>query len=341
MSEHEFDPEGTFTDESSIFGLPKDMESKLSILPTAWEVTTSFRRGTLFGPEALFNATKQMDLFHPYWRKSYEKGISWDVDFLEKTKLMNSEATPYALNVINSLETGGEVNQQDIEKVNMASDNFNEYVYNTSKLILENDKNKRIGLVGGDHSCPYGLIKALSEKYDGDFSIIHLDAHFDLRDSYQGFRHSHASIMKNVLDLKTAPKIYQMGLRDFSASEFNLASEKTTFLLDQEFHKLKIEGKSFRNILDDFFKNLSEKIYISFDIDGLAPEFCPNTGTPVPGGLAYSEAVYLTHYLHERGHELIGFDLVEVSPDCDKEDLGLDEIIGSRLLYELSCFALS
>lgn len=335
---NDFDPEGTFTDDSSVFGMPKEMPSKLSILPAAWEVTTSFRRGTVSAPEALLNATKQMDLYHPYWRKIYEKGVSWNDSLLAETKKMNKEASPYALNVIKAHESGSEVSQQDLERVNISSSKFNELIY--EKSLSELEKDKVVGLVGGDHSTPYGLIKALSEKYDGDFSIVHLDAHFDLRDSYQGFKHSHASIMKNVMDLIKAPKLYQMGLRDFSESEFIKAQECSNFILDQEFHDQKLRGKSYETILDSFFKGLSEKVYISFDIDGLSPEFCPNTGTPVPGGFTYNEAVFLVHYLHKKGHQLIGFDLVEISPK-DEDLLGLDEIIGSRLLYELSCFGLA
>ena len=134
-----------------------------------------------------------------------------------------------------------------------------------------------------------------------------------------------------------------MGLRDFCESEYNFALENSKFILDQEFQKLKFLGKSFSEILDKFFEGLSENIYISFDIDGLSPEFCPNTGTPVPGGLSYNEAQFLIEELHRRGHKLIGFDLVEVSPNSSLNAFGqgVDEVTAVRLLYALSCFALA
>ncbi|MGH1468847.1 MAG: agmatinase family protein [Bdellovibrionales bacterium] len=334
----DFDPEGTFTNDSSVFGMPKDINSKLELLPVAWEPTTSFKKGTVKGPQAIFEATKQMDLYHPYFKKAYEVGISWSDDFLNLSLKLNQETSPKAEKIIASIESGNALSSSALDFVNEKSAELNNLIY---KKTLESKK--VVGLVGGDHSCPFGLIKALSEKYKGDFSIVHIDAHFDFRDEYQGFTHSHASIMHNVkTKLKNPPSIYQLGIRDFCESEYKFALDNSTFLLDQELHGKLLKGKNFHDCLDELFKGLNKNIYISFDIDGLSPEFCPNTGTPVPGGLTYNQATYLIQYLHQKGHSLIGFDLVEVSPN-EKSSLGegLDEVIASRLLYELSCFALS
>ncbi len=333
-----FDPEGTFTNDSSIFGMPKDINSKLELLPVAWEPTTSFKKGTVNGPTAIFEATKQMDLFHPYFKKAYEDGISWSEDLLKETLKLNEETSPLAEKIITSIEQGERVSSSDLDSVNKQSSTLNDLIYQKSI-----QSNKTLGLIGGDHSCPFGLIKALSEKYKGDFSIVHIDAHFDFRNEYQGFKHSHASIMHNVrTKLENPPSIYQLGIRDFCESEYNFALKNSTFLLDQELHTKLLNGKSFNDCLDELFHGLSNNIYISFDIDGLSPEFCPNTGTPVPGGLSYNQATYLIQYLHKKNHSLVGFDLVEVSPD-EKTTFGegLDEVIASRVLYELSCFALS
>lgn len=335
-----FDPEGTFGENSSLFGLPKDMEeASLKILPIAWEVTTSFRRGTSQGPSAIFEASKQMDLYHPYWRKTYEKGIHWDATCLEKSLTLNNEFSPQAQKIISLLESNGEVSSDLFNYVNEGSNKLNDFVYNSSINALT--QNYTPALVGGDHSTPYGLIQALTEKYKGDFTIVHFDAHFDLRDAYQGFTHSHASIMKNVLDLPSTPKILQLGLRDFSESEILMAQEKTQFLLDLEFQQMKSKGTALNDIFKTTFQGLSENIYVSFDIDGLTPEFCPSTGTPVPGGFTFSEATAALRHFNETGHKLIGFDLVETSPNPTEKSIGLDEIFASRLLYELSCFALS
>lgn len=336
-----FDPEGTFSKNSSIFGMPQDKNAKLHLLPTAWEPTTSFKKGTVNGPTALFEATKQMDLYHPYFKKIYERGIYWNDGLLELTTILNESAAPYATKVVTALESGETPLKSNIDFVNAASGKFNSLVYEMSKEALDNKQ--IVGLVGGDHSCPFGLIKALNEKHNDDFSIVHIDAHFDFRNAYQGFAHSHASIMHNVrTKLDSPPSIFQIGIRDFCESELKFADQNSTYLLDQDFHSKLLSGQSFEKILESLFKGINKNIYVSFDIDGLSPEHCPNTGTPVPGGLSYNQAIYMIQWLHNKGCNLIGFDLVEVAPDTKQTSgEGLDEVIGSRLLYELSCFALS
>ena len=341
---NEFDPEEHFTKDSSIFGLPKDMKhpSLLYLFPSPWEPTTSFKKGCSKGPKALFKASKQMDLYHPYFKNVYKKGIKWFDDFEEKILALNTEATKICNSVQSLLDSGLKPAKKDTEQVNLLSENFNQLIYENSLKLLQN--NKTIGLIGGDHSSPYGLIKALTEFYKDSFSIVHIDAHFDFRNSYQGFTFSHASIMTNVMTkLLTPPKIFQLGIRDFCESEYSFANKHSQFLLDQELQKRKALGASFIELLDELFDGLDEKIYISFDIDGLSPEFCPNTGTPVPGGLSFSEAQFILEYLHRKGHQLIGFDLVEVSSNENLAPLGegIDEVTAVRLLYSLSCYALS
>lgn len=337
-----FDPEGHFSKNSSIFGLPKDMEAKLHILPSPWEPTTSFKKGCKNGPKSIYEASKQMDLYHPYFKKIYNKGIQWGSNTAAKISDLNVKASVLCDQIQKDLDNDKAPDQKIIARINDLSTEYNTCIYDESLDLLAQDKT--VGLVGGDHSCPFGLIKALSEKHKGEFSIVHLDAHFDFRDSYQGFTHSHASIMYNIITkLKHPPKLYQIGLRDFCESEYNFALKNSKFILDQEFQKLKFLGHSFSEILDKFLEGLNEKVYISFDIDGLSPEFCPNTGTPVPGGLNYNEAQFIIEELHRRGHKLIGFDLVEVSPSGSLNAFGegIDEVTAVRLLYALSCFALS
>jgi agmatinase len=338
-----FDPEGTFSKDSSIFGMPQNKAAKLHLLPAAWEPTTSFKKGTVNGPKALFEATKQMDLYHPYFKKIYEKGIYWNDGLLEITEILNNSATSYAEKVIKDIESCKGSKTSDLNFANISSDKFNNLIYQMSSEAI--NKNQVVGLVGGDHSCPFGLIKALNENYkeENSFAIVHIDAHFDFREAYQGFQHSHASIMHNVkTKIGNPPQIFQLGIRDFCESELKFANENATYLLDQEMQTKLFSGKSFNQILESLFNELPENIYISFDIDGLSPEYCPNTGTPVPGGLSYNQATHMVEWLHGKGHKLIGFDLVEISPDTKQNPgEGLDEVIGSRILYALSCFALA
>lgn len=337
-----FDPEGTFTKDSSIFGMPIDENAGVHLIPSPWEPTTSFKKGTVLGPKALYEASKQMDLFHPYFKKIYEKGVFWKDNNYEDILNLDKTTKAFCERIRQALEESKKPNVADLKAVNEASDQFNTIIYKDALDVL--GQGKIPGLVGGDHSSPFGLIKALSEKHKEGFSIVHIDAHFDFRKAYQGFEHSHASIMYNVREkLKNPPKIFQLGIRDFSKSEFDYAQKNSIFLLDQEFQRKKSEGLSYYAILEELFKDLDEMVYMSFDIDGLSPEFCPGTGTPVPGGISFSEASQLIHYLHRKGHELIGFDLVETSPNPKLAALGegLDEVTGIRLLYDLSCFGLS
>ncbi len=303
-------------------------DSKLHLLMTPWELTTSYGQGTANGPIAIQQASSQLDFF--------------DIDFGDCRKAGISAST-----LPDSIAGSQKVLAKEVEKIrdglegdtkgiNQASDNLNNWVYNESKKQIA--AGKIPGLIGGDHSCPYGLIKALSEKHS-EFGILHIDAHADLRNAYQGFTHSHASIMYNVVNLKNRPqKLVQVGIRDFCKEEYdiidNTPSIKTFF--DRHIFEEKSQGANWASITKNIINELPENVYISFDIDGLSPEFCANTGTPVPGGLSFNEVSYL---IKQTGlsKKIIGFDLVEVAPGKDSE---LDANIGARLLYQLCGWSL-
>jgi len=196
------------------------------------------------------------------------------------------------------------------------------------------DAGKIVALVGGDHSTPYGLVKALGERYE-EFGILHIDAHCDLRDAYEGFEFSHASVMFNILrDVPAVKKIAQVGVRDFSEREAMLAASSERI---ETFDDLSLAGAGFRGEAWDaqcrrIVETLPEKVYVSFDIDGLTYENCPHTGTPVPGGLTFNQAVWLLATLVDSGRRIIGFDVVEVTP---VHDAPIDAITGARILWKL------
>ena len=206
--------------DANLFGwLGAEEDSQLLVIPVPWEATTSYGGGTSDGPDAILKASPQLDLYTRDLPNHYEKGFHW-FDESNDIKALNKMAVPMAKNVIEALERGENLNDADntqeaVKKVNEASHQVNQFVYQTSQRLLS--ENKTVGVVGGDHSSPYGLIKALSEKHDGQFGILHVDAHLDLRQAYQGFEHSHASIMYNVMNLKNPPhSLVQVGIRDFS-----------------------------------------------------------------------------------------------------------------------------
>lgn len=216
------------------------------------------------------------------------------------------------------------------KEINEASNTLNTEVYEQTKQLLA--QNKLVGLVGGDHSTPYGHIKAIAEQYQS-IGILQIDAHADLRKAYEGFEHSHASIMYNVLQLPGISKLVQVGIRDICEDEIELAQQDDRVIMFDDF-KLKqneFNGVNWHQQCEDIVSKLPEKVYISFDIDGLSPDLCPNTGTPVAGGLSFHQAVYLIKTVAKSGKTIVGFDLNEVSPGKDEWDAN----VGARMLYKL------
>jgi agmatinase len=216
----------------------------------------------------------------------------------------------------------------------MGSAEINCKIYEQTSEWL--NKGKLVGLVGGDHSTPLGFIKALGERHPG-MGILHIDAHADLREAYEGFRYSHASIMYNVLkEVEAVSKIVQVGIRDYCDDEVALveASEGRVVQFDDYLMAAaRFEGKSWAEQCDEIISHLPEKVYISFDIDGLSADNCPGTGTPVTGGLGFNQALYLLDRVTKSGRQIVGFDLVEVAQD-DK-DGEWNANVGARMLYKL------
>src|SRR5664279_3665825 len=201
-----------------------------------------------------------------------------------------------------------------LKEVNAGSLFLNSWVYEQTKELLE--QGKLVGLLGGDHSTPLGFFKAIAEKH-GDFGILQIDAHCDLREAYEGFTYSHASIMYNALaEIPQLTRLVQVGIRDYSPSEYdyiNNSNDRVIAWFDKEIKERIFEGDSWKQIVEEIVGNLPEKVYISFDIDGLDPKLCPNTGTPVQGGFETDQIFYLFKKVLQSNRQLIGFDLNAVS----------------------------
>ncbi|MBY0433559.1 MAG: agmatinase family protein, partial [Cyclobacteriaceae bacterium] len=218
------------------------------------------------------------------------------------------------------------------EKVNEGCENLNIYVKKITQKYLE--EGKIVGLLGGDHGTPLGFLRALSERHDR-FGILQIDAHADLRKAYEGFTYSHGSVMFNALKISSVSKLVQVGIRDFCDEEYQMMKRGSgrikTFFDDELAHQLS-QGHAWEVLCKDIVKELPEKVYISFDIDGLDPKLCPHTGTPVPGGLDFRQAVTLIKTVALSGKRIIGFDLNEVAVG-DNEDW--DANVGARILWNL------
>jgi agmatinase len=221
--------------------------------------------------------------------------------------------------------------KNELHKLNEACESLKKYVYETSKSYHQ--KGKLIGLVGGEHSVPLGYLEAIAEKY-ADFGILQIDAHMDLRKAYEGFTYSHASICYNASKIKSISKIIQVGIRDYCQEEMDFvknSNHRIEVFYDYEISNLLFNGTTFHEICKTIVQKLPENVYISFDIDGLDPSLCPNTGTPVPGGLNFNQALYLIKHVVDSGKKIIGFDLCEVNGNNE-----WDGNVGARLLYRLS-----
>ncbi len=339
------DPSQTAYYKLGIFGLPTQRAtSRLVLLPVPWEVTTSYGNGTSRGPEAILKASPQIDLFDLRWGKAYEQG--YHMEAIPKHLMeLNDQLKPKAQKLIAELEENGELSPASLkvqEEINQGCDQMTDWVYRQSREVLA--EGKLVGLIGGDHSTPLGAIRAVSEAHSGDFGILHIDAHLDLRQSYQGFSQSHASIMYNVMASEFKPKkLVQLGIRDFCAEEFALeqSREDIICLYDGQVKEALLSGTAWSMICRKIVESLPEKVYISFDVDGLSPFFCPNTGTPVPGGLDFDQASYLFLALHRAGKQIVGFDLNEVAPSLSNPDDEWDGNVGARLLYQLCGLSVS
>ena len=194
---------------------------------------------------------------------------------------------------------------------------------------------KLVGVLGGDHSVPLGCIEALSE-FHNNFGILQIDAHPGLRIAYRGFRYSHASIMYNALQLPCITRLVQVGLRHCSSQELEIiaAEEGRIFpFFDRDLKQQRFQGGTWEQSCSNIIDVLPDKVYISFDIDGLDAKLCPGTGTPIPGGLGFDEVCYLLERVSESGKQIIGFDLCEVYPG---ENMDWDAQVGSRILYKLA-----
>lgn len=340
-----FDPNSVGLVSNNIFGLPfSEDDAQLVLLPIPWEVTTSYRGGTSKGAAHIYEASLQVDLYDPDVTDAWKKGI-YMLPIDETVQKRSDAERQNAEAIIHHLEEGGDIaeNEQLSIKLNQVNSScvwMIDWVQQQTRTLL--NKGKKVALVGGDHSTPLGFIKALSEVHS-NFGILQIDAHADLRTAYEGFTYSHASIMYNVLnEVPQVSKLVQVGIRDYCDEELVMVRqnpERITTWFDKDIKEQQYEGATWKSICQRIIDDLPQKVYISFDIDGLDPKLCPNTGTPVPGGFELEQIFYLFKLLYNSGKELIGFDLNEVS-EGEHTEVGIDGIVGARTLYKMCNFML-
>ncbi|HMK02982.1 MAG TPA: agmatinase family protein [Ferruginibacter sp.] len=332
-----FDPNSVGNPNNNIFGLPfNEEDARLVILPIPWEVTVSYNAGTARAPDHIFNSSLQVDLYDPDVKDGWKQGFYMrpcDKKVLMKSDYLRKEAELY-INYISHEEivADNKFMCKSLKEINEGSLFLNNWVYEQTRELLE--KGKLVGLLGGDHSTPLGFFKAIAEKH-GDFGILQIDAHCDLRKAYEGFKYSHASIMYNALEeIPGLKKLVQVGVRDYCEEEvdyINNNKERVITYFDKDIKERQYEGQTWQKIFDEILSHLPEKVFISFDIDGLDPKLCPHTGTPVQGGFEAEQVFYLFKKLVQSDRKLIGFDLNEVGVSNNE----WDENVGARCLFKL------
>jgi agmatinase len=335
-----FDP-GAAAAGGGIYGLSHGAaEARVVLVPVPWEPTTSYGRGAARGPAAILAASRQVELYDLQTGRPYEAGIALLEDDPEIVQ-WNAEACAAAEPIV---AAGGAIGDDaalaaQLGRVNELSAMLDDRVARICADWLSRDK--LVGLVGGDHSAAFGAMHAHAKRWPG-LGILHFDAHADLRDAYEGFVGSHASIMFNVLTrLPEVTRIVQVGLRDLSEEEHQVivgSRGRLVAFYDGDITRRLFDGEPFARIAAAIVDSLPERVYVSFDIDGLDPALCPGTGTPVPGGLSFQQAVAVLARVVASGRTIVGFDLCEVAPGPGGDEWNAN--VGARVLYKLIGLAL-
>jgi agmatinase len=332
----DFNPSGTGLKNGNFIGLPFSYETaNIILLPVPWDVTVSFHDGTALAPTAVLNASAQLDLMDPDIDDAWKLGIFMipvNDGILDERNHLRVKASDY----IEQLERGestDSVGSSLVDEINRKCADLNSFVKQESKKIIK--AGKICGIVGGDHSVPLGLIQALGDFHES-FGVLQIDAHMDLRKSYQGFTWSHASVFYNVIKEKAVTRIVQVGIRDYCEEEAGvIKSEKGRVVVfyDHDIKEKEFNGVLWREQCETIINSLPDNVYISVDIDGLDPKLCPNTGTPVPGGIDFPALNYLLKSVVDAGKKIIGFDL------CETGNNAWDANVAARIIYKLSNLA--
>ena len=259
------------------------------VIPVPVEFSTSYGKGTSNGPQAILNASQYVELYDEVFEKEfYQKGIL-------TAPIVNSAKTP----------------QETMKQIE-----------NTVQQYIENDK--FVIALGGEHSVSKAVFTPFNQKFKG-LSILQLDAHADLRYSYEDSVHSHACVMRRIWELNK--NIVQCGIRSVSAEEAEFIKKnkiKTYFA-----HILKKE-----NNWDDVIDQLGDNVYLTIDVDFFDPSIMPSTGTPEPGGFFWDETINFLYNLFSKKN-VVGWDLVEFSPISAIHHA---EFMAAKLVYKLFAF---
>lgn len=279
-------------------------KARFIILPVPYDVTTSYIKGTDRGPRAILDASTQLEFF--------------DEELQSDTA---SKTQAHTLGVPNlGFKSRPEKFIPALER----------YV---ESLLRKLSKEQTLISLGGEHSVSYPLFKAHRETRPGDISVLHLDAHSDLRHSYNGSVYSHACVMKRIYDSKVK-SIVQVGIRNLTADcaalmhTANRHPVSGTPHLSTHFAHTRPD---YKKLGMEILSNLSKNVYVTIDLDVFDPSIMPALGTPEPGGLDWYQALDILRPVFQKKN-VIGFDVVEL---CPIKGSIRSDFTAAKLIYRL------
>jgi agmatinase len=303
-------------------GLPLE-QARVVAVPVPYQATVSSGAGTVDGPRALLEASVDIDLVDPAFGEPWREGIA---------ALAEPEAVRSLSGSTERIARAARGGEDDEGAVDAAGRVLADWVRGTVTGLLGSGRKPL--LIGGEHAVSLGAFEAAAAA--GPLGLLQIDAHADLRHAYEGWLHSHASVMARALELDGVVRLVQVGLRDVSPEELARARaepERVAWYPDDGLARRQADGERFASLAREIVERLPARVWLSLDVDGLDPALCPGTGTPVPGGLGWREVGGLLEHLRESGRELAGADLVEIGPGA------WDGQVAARLAYRLAAVA--
>lgn len=285
--------------DENFLGLDKEYsgyeKSKFAVVSAPYEHTVSYGGGTKLGPKGIIEASQFVEFYDEEFDKElcFQKGIC----------------------TIEQIEFGNKANQEALDMI-----------YNQVKKLLEDDK--FVITLGGEHTISSAPMKAHYEKHP-NMSVLQFDAHSDFRESYQGSKYSHASVMARVAEFFPNERITQVGIRAQCIEEAHFIRENKVNTFYANAIRRGVHGKDWQQSVVD---TLSDEVYITFDVDYFDPSIMPSTGTPEPDGFLYHETLDLLRKIKASGKKLVGLDVVELAP---REGLTHPDILTASLIYKI------
>ena len=269
-------------------GIPAEFSkletSKIVLIPVPYDGTSTWQKGADKGPDAFLNASENMELY--------------------------------------DIETDTEVYKQGVFLADAVSENSSpeamvDAVHKATKTYVK--KNKFVTIFGGEHSVSIGTIRAFNEMFS-DLTVLQLDAHADLRASYEGSKCNHACA---VYEASQTTNLIQVGIRSMDSIEKSVMDEDKTYFA----HEMAVDD----NWMDSAIDQMTDNVFITIDLDAFDPSIMPSTGTPEPGGLLWYETLEFLKQVFEEKN-VVGFDIVELCPNPKEKS---SDFLAAKLYYKM------